>query len=293
MHGNKIDVPSLFSVNKNLSHSPVKTLMLTIMGVFLLSDCVMTKAQGDNLLYRVREVEDEVAKLQRVRHDMEVLMVGQVGGIIDRVARMEKQLVTFRESLSEGSTKNSELLLEIQNLRGELEIAQRQYQMLEQDQKSLLKNQSVKEAQTKVKVPSDREEHFALAKKYFSSAKFDKAVFLFDQFIKEYPNEKDLVGQSYYSLGEIYYKLAKEEKSTDEAEKFYKKSIISYQKVVELNGDTNLREESLYKIGLVLKAMGNKDDAASAFKEIISKYRNGKRVKEAKKHLVELDVKNK
>lgn len=297
MRGSKTGMPSLFFKQIRTLVQAITTPMRWFgMGVFLLPlfGCVMTKAQGDMLAHQVREMEDEMAKLQRVRHDMEVLLIGQVRDLIDRLAKLESQLAALRSSWSEGSLKNAELMSEIQNLRGQLEEAQHRYRNLEQDQQSLAKNQlALKEAQNKIRIPPLKEDHFALAKKYYLGGKFDEAIQLFEEFIKNYPSETDLCGQSYYLLGEIYRKLGDSEKTTAESEKLYKKSVIFYQKIIEQYSDSGLREESLYKIGLVLKTLGNKDGAQSAFKELLAKHADGKRVKEAKKQLAELAAKSK
>ena len=232
--------------------------LLMIAGVFFgASGCVMTRAQGDQLHIQVQNLEDEVAKLQRVRHDMEVLLLGQVRDLVDRMARFESQLRTLRESLTEDSSRSNELVAEIQTLRGELEQAQQHYKNLEAGQQSLVKNQqALKEAHNKIRIPPLKEDHFALAKKYYLGGQYDEAIYLFDQLVKSYPDEKELVGQSCYLLGEIYRKLGDGEKSPEEAEKNYKKSVVSYQKITEMYKDAILREEALFKMGGVFKADG-------------------------------------
>ncbi|HXW53215.1 MAG TPA: tetratricopeptide repeat protein [Myxococcota bacterium] len=295
MHGNKIDAPSLsWKATRNLKladahNAPVRLLAA---GVFLclFSGCFMTKAQGERLTHQMHNLEDEVAKLQSVRHDMEVLLVDQVKSLIDRIARLESQLTAFRTSLSEGSTRNSELVAELQNLRNELEIAQNRYRNLEQDQQSLVKNQmALKEAQNKIRVPPIKEDHFALGKKYFMAKKFDEAIFLFDQFVKDYPDEKDLTYQSHYYLGESNFKVAQGKEAEEEQERFYKKSVIAFQQVVEANTDNNMRVEALYKLGLACKNLGNTEGAVAAFKELLSKHKKSKRAAEAKSEVAKLE----
>ncbi len=297
MAGSKTDVLNLFWVKTNAIRACVKKIAPLVFftgGALLTPGCVMTKAQGDRLSSQVREIEDEMAKLQRVRHDMEVLLLGQVRDIVDRIARLESQLLALRESLTEGSSRNTDLVAELQNLRDELEQAQHLYRSLEQGQQSLARNQNaLQEAQNKIRVPPLKEDHFALAKKLYLAGKFDEAVFLFDQFLNTYPKEKDLGAQSSYLLGEIYRKLGDGEKSQTEAENLYKRSVVSYQKIVEAYEGSTLREEALYKIGLVLKSLGNKDGAKAAFNELLSKHANGKRVKEAKKQIADLDTRAK
>lgn len=274
-----------------LSSTPV--CLLAMGALFFANGCMMTKAQGEKLTYQMRELEDEVAKLQRVRHDMEVLLVGQVRDLVDRIARLESQLISLRASLTEGSSRNTEMVAEIQNLRGELEQAQYRFKNLEQNQQDLAKHRAtIKDAQN-IRIPPQKEEHFALAKKSYIGGKYDDAATLFEQFIKSYPDDKELVGQSYYSLGEIYRNLGAGGKSESETEKFYKKSVVSYQRVIEDHKESMLREEALFKIGSVLKAMGNKEGAIMAYKELLAQHSKGKRVQEAKKQLAELQKKSK
>lgn len=289
MRGEKIDVLKLSSKGNNVGVK--KTPVIFLAGVFLLltPGCVMTKAQGDRLSSQVREVEDEIAKLQRLRHDMEILLVGQVRDLVDRIAKLENHLSNLRQSLSEGSSRNMEMLAEIQDLRNALEQSENRYRNLEQDQQNLYKNQAaLKDAQNKTRIPPLKEDHFALAKKYFLANKFDEALLLFEHYIKDYPEEKE-AGDAHYFLGEIYSKLAVDA-SGEEADRQNKKAVIAYQKIIELHKgkDSSLREESLYKIGLVLKAINNKDAAKAAFKALITDHAKGKRVKEAKKQLAEL-----
>lgn len=290
MRMDKIDAPSLLS--KDSANSPKRApAVIFCAGVFLLlsSGCVMSKAQGDRLTHQVREVEDEIAKLQRVRHDMEILLVGQVRDLVDRIARLENQLSNLRQTLSEGSSRNMEMRAEIEELREALDQSQNRYRNLEIDQQSLLKNQAaLKEAQNKIRIPPLKEDHFALAKKYYLGGKFDEAVSLFEHYIKEYPDDKDS-GEAHYLLGEIWGKLATD-KSPEESDRLNKKAVIAYQKVIEMYKGKNsvLREESLYKIGLVLKAINNKEGAKAAFKALVTDHGGGKRVKEAKKQLAEL-----
>lgn len=257
-------------------------------GVFLVgSSCVMTKAHGNKLETRLETLENEIAKLQRVRHDMELLLSGQATDVVDRLARLERQLQTFRESLSEDKDLNKDIQEELQNLRSELVETKALYKNLAISQQSLIERQAAL-AQKKVQVPSNAKDHFATAKKYYTDGHYDSAIFLFDEYLKKYPNDKEMMGQSNYVLGEIYKKMGDDEKTPESKENKYKKSVVSYQKVIELNNDAVLREEALFNMGIVLKAMGNKEGAKAAFNELISKHKKSKKTDEAKALLSEL-----
>lgn len=293
-HGTKIDVQNLIfdKINKNKSLRVNTSAMGFFAGVFLIvgSGCVMTKAQGEQLTAEMRSMESEVAKLQRVNHDMKILL-GQVHDLFDRLAKLEGQLANFQESMHEGSSKNLELITELQNLRGQLEEAQYKYRNLEQDQKSLAQNQQVLKAETiKVKIPPLKEDHFALAKKLFAAGKYDDSMFLLEEFIKEYNTGKDKesIGQAYFLLGENNRKIAENKQTSDEVEKYNKSAVVYYQKIVELFQSSVLREEALFKIGTILKSMGNHDGAKAAFNELLSSNKASKRAHEAKKQLASL-----
>src|ERR1700688_3365883 len=257
MLGNKIDAHNLqLTTNNSLrTHwffNRAGRIFSTGLFLLLSSSCIMTRAQGEKISLRVDSLESEVAKLQRVRHDMEVLLSGKVKDLFDRLARLEEQLSTFRESLYQGSSDNKELMAEVQSLRGQLEEARHRYQSLELDQKSLAENQhALKKAQEKVMIPPLKADHFALAKKYYSANKFEDAIYLLDKFIKEYPDDNELAGQSNYFLGEIYMKMAASKNDESEGLKFYKKSALVFQELIENNKQSGLKEEALYKLGLV------------------------------------------
>lgn len=277
MHGKKIVGQKLGSKN-NL-------LILTLLSGFS-SSCVMTKAQGDVLVHRVLRLEAKSEKIQNDRHDMEVLLVGRISDIVDKVANLERQFIAFRSTLSEGAQKNSELVMEIKSLRNELEESAAKYEQLEKDQQELSKSQlALKKAQKKIQTPLLKKDHYALAKKYYLNGNLSEAESLLSDFIKRYPDDKELINQSYYLLGEVYRKLASASKSKDQATVYYKKSVINLEKIVQAYKKSVLKEEALFKMGLVLKAMGNNKGAKAAFSQLLVTNENSNRANEAKRYL--------
>lgn len=290
--GNKIVAQNLDkTLTKNTRYSYIKIPALFFAGIFLCLSpgCVMTRAEGDAISLRMREVEGEMAKLQRVRHEVQVLLSGHMKELVDRVARLENQISNMRDVLSEGTTKSAQLLSELEVLRGQLEDAQARFMTLEQDQKSLAQSHlALKQAQKRMPIPQTKKDHFAAAKKLYTDAKFDDALYLLDEFVKLYEKDKEFIGQVYYYAGDIYHKLADNEKEQDNKNKFYKKSVVSLQKIVEMNHAASLREEALYKMGIILKALGNTEASMAAFNELLTAHKNSKRAAQAKKQLAEL-----
>ena len=268
--------------------TPVRLVMP---GVFLLLSpaCVMTRAEGKALASQVRNMESEVAKLQRVRHDIEILMSGQVRDLFDRMSKLESQLTNLRDNLYESSNKNQELLAELGELKGQLEEAQFQYRNLENDQKALA--QRALKTQNHPAIPPLKKDHFDAAKKLQTAQQYDHAIYLFDEYIRNYQDDKESMGQAFFALGEIYNKLGETNNNQEESQKLYKKAIISYQKIIEQNQAAQLKEEALFKMGIILKALGNNEAAVAAFNELLSQNKNSKRALEAKKHLAILNNK--
>lgn len=286
MLGAKIDAQCL-SWDKTKNNSWFKIPARLLCAGFLISTCgcVMSRGEGERLAYQVRDLENEMAKMQRVRHDMEILLSGQKK-TIDRLGQLENQLSSLRESLVDGHSKSTELTAEIQNLRNEIEEAQYRYKVLEDEQKNLVKQKASK--QEKNKAPENRDEHFALAKKLFNDGKTDEAISMFEQFIQSYPKDNDLA-QANYFLAESYNKRASLDPASDDAFKYYKKAVIAYQEIVEKHAQSGLREEALFKLGQILKSMGNKEAAIAAFKELLLKHKGSKRAAEAKIQISELE----
>lgn len=251
--------------------------------------CLMTRSEGDRLFYKVSKLENEVAKLQSIRHDIETVFLIQMKDLIDRMAKFERQLATFRQSQVEDNDKSKELIEEIKTLRALLEESQRNYQELESAQENLLKNQhDLKEAQQKIRIPVLKEDHFAEAKKYFHAKRYDDALYLLEQFIKTYGQELTLIAEAHVLLGDVYDKQGELSASLDYKINYQKKAVVSYQKAIATTKDNALREEVLFKMGNMLKAMGNKEGALAAFEEILAKHKNTKRAQAIKKMLAEL-----
>lgn len=241
----------------------------------------MTKAQGDSLTGKMHDMEGEVAKLQRVRQDLEILLDGQVKDLFERVATFETQMSALKHAIAAEAEENSRLALEIQKLRGEMEESHNSSAVA---QYSASSSASINKSRI---IPDDQKEHFAHALKTLASGKHHDGIFLLEEYIKLYPSDTENVAKGQYELGETYRKLSETAANKDEKSRQLKRAVVSYQKIIEIKKSGDLREEALYKIGLSLKELGNTDGSKAALKELISLNKNGKRGKEAQKLLVE------
>jgi TolA-binding protein len=88
-----------------------------------------------------------------------------------------------------------------------------------------------------------------------------------------------------YWKAESYYNLAQTPGIDPKAkEKALKQAILAYQPVIE-NPKSGKQDGALFKAGLAFEQIGDKDDAAVFFDEVITKYPKSSLVPEAKKHL--------
>lgn len=103
-------------------------------------------------------------------------------------------------------------------------------------------------------------ELYAMAKKAFDKNDFDKARQGFQQFIKIFPQSKNADNAQFW-IGEIYYR-----------EKWYEKSILEYQKVIENYPQGNKVPASLLKQGFAFLNIGDKANARLILKELVKKF---------------------
>lgn len=277
------------ALDKNLI--AIKTLKkLSFLSVFLCSSCLMTRREGEGLRLRIEQMEGEMAKLQRVRHDLDILLSGKVVDIYERMARLENVLSTVQESLFSGSEDNQKLLNEIHSLKNQLEEGRKRYGDLQKDQETLAEAQAKLSAEkNKIAIPALKNDHFGLAKKLYLADRLDDASYLFEEFNKLYKNDKDLYSQSSYLLGEIYDKKSALYEDEQQKIHFKKKAVISLQKVIEITQNKSIKEESLFKLSLLLAHLGNKEGAKAALKGLLQENPKSKRASDAKKHLVSLE----
>jgi len=114
-------------------------------------------------------------------------------------------------------------------------------------------------------------ELYAGAKQAFDRKEFERAREGFEQLLKQYPQSKNADNAQFW-IGEIYY-----------SDKWYEKSILEYQKVIENYPQGNKVPASLLKQGLAFSNIGDKTNARLILKELINKYPKSNEAAIAKK----------
>jgi len=116
-------------------------------------------------------------------------------------------------------------------------------------------------------------ELYAASKRSFDRGEFEKAREGFQTLIKMYPKSNNADNAQFW-VGEIYYR-----------EKWYEKSILEYQKVIENYPRGNKVPASLLKQGLAFFNIGDKANARLILKELLKKFPTSNEAKIAKQKL--------
>lgn len=132
---------------------------------------------------------------------------------------------------------------------------------------------STKSVPTGDQAPISENELYAGAKQAFDRRDFEKAREGFEALLKQYPQSKNADNAQFW-IGEIYY-----------IDKWYEKSILEYQKVIENYPQGNKVPASLLKQGLAFSNIGDKANARLILKELISKYPKSNEAAIAKKKI--------
>ena len=126
---------------------------------------------------------------------------------------------------------------------------------------------------TQVEKPLTEVELYEKAYSSYQQGDFKNARKLFEEYIEKFPKGK-WIGQAYFWIGESYFK-----------EKKYEEAILSYQKLIELQGWHPLKPTAMFKQAQAFKALGDIEAYKILLKKVINQYPNSKEAEKAKKLL--------
>jgi len=128
-----------------------------------------------------------------------------------------------------------------------------------------------------IKAPVEKEqsekELYETAKQAFDNGDFEASRDGFEKFLKRY-SKSGQADNAQFWIGEIYYR-----------EKWYEKSILEYQKVVEKYPKGNKVPAALLKQGFAFLNLGDKANSRLILKELVRKYPGSKEAQIAGKKL--------
>lgn len=128
----------------------------------------------------------------------------------------------------------------------------------------------------KIKQELPEEEIYRMAKQAFDQGDSDAAREKFQELIRKFP-QSERADNAQFWIGEIYYR-----------EKWYEKSILEYQKVIENYPKGNKVPASLLKQGFAFLNLGDKSNSRLILEELIRKYPDSNEAKIAKDKLKDI-----
>ena len=254
-----------------------KALVLSLISAFLLlQGCFLTQTQALTLQTKIEKIEDEMSKMQSLKHDLEIFMNDQVKMLIEKVAYLDSQVSLFKTNLEEAIKEKEALVIELQKLTQETEINKQSYENLLQ---TSLKNET--------KYFKNAAEVLQESQSLIKEQKLVDAINLLEDFIKKYPHDEQ-INKLNHSLAKILTDFSKNELNQEKKALAEKIAVIIYKNLLQNNELP--KEDLLYDLGFLLKDMKNYAAAIGIFKEL-SQNKTTAKTKEALKQIAELEKK--
>ena len=290
----------------SLSDMMKRSISVVSLGFLLLSACVTTKEEGQQMRSDLRAVEQDLAvsRLEQKRKEeaLEQRLVETEARMAKVSAALEKANQSTRKADADVYIKMDELVSKVRRMSGQLEEIDHRIGLLEQAQNtsaqaavaentahSTAENVSAQPknadpAQTQKneqqgdlatdKLPADKRALYDLAKKSYDDKKFEQAREQFKVFLKRFPDDALLSDNAMFWTAESYYQQGT-----------FDKAILSYQKVINKYPKSDKLDAALYKIGRAFESLGLKEDAMLFYQDLVSKFPKSRLLRDAKKRI--------
>jgi tol-pal system protein YbgF len=131
----------------------------------------------------------------------------------------------------------------------------------------------------KMPAQSDRVSRYDAAYNSFKEKKYKESRDKFEQFIKEFPNDK-LAPNAYFWIAETYY-----------SEKDFEGAILSYESLLKKYPQSEKAPAALLKQGLSFSEIGDRKTAKVILEQLVERFPKSREAESAKKSLEKLDTK--
>ena len=194
----------------------------------------------------------------------------------------EEQDKEFTDRLNNLFTQVQALQLRIKEIEKKLGITPKvvsnetavvSNETISSNETAILSTNATNATVTQVEKPLTEVELYEKAYSSYQQGDFKNARKLFEEYIEKFPKGK-WIGQAYFWIGESYFK-----------EKKYEEAILSYQKLIELQGWHPLKPTAMFKQAQAFKALGDIEAYKILLKKVINQYPNSKEAEKAKKLL--------
>jgi tol-pal system protein YbgF len=221
-----------------------------------------TREKIDQMAVQVEQLKTEVMLLQRQVTSMQETFNKTNGEIRTLIVQMSDNISAIRLAQSSVSSSSNDTVTQVSAMGERLTATNQRLERLSEQFAQLKKliedvpNRPVIERIT----PGNAEQLFAAAYGDYSRGNYELALSEFRQYVEIYPGS-ELADNAQYWIGEILY----EQKKLPEA-------VIEFDRVAIVSPNGDKTPVALYKRGMVLLELGNKDQAVAQFQIVMKNY---------------------
>lgn len=216
----------------------------------------------DRVAVQVEEMKTELTLLQRQVQTMQDTLSKSSGEMSTLISQMSDNISAIRRAQSAVSTNTSEATTQVTAIGERLSATNQRLERLSEQFARLSKliEDLPKQPVMAQLTPGNPEQLFAAAYADYSRGNFDLALSEFRQYVETYPSS-ELADNAQYWIGEILY-----------AQRKFPESVVEFEKVGVLNPKGDKTATALYKRGLVLLEMNNKDEGVAQLLAVVKNY---------------------
>lgn len=221
-----------------------------------------TRDKIDHMSITVEELKTEVMVLERQVASMQDTFNKTNGQISTLITQMSDNITTIRNAQSSVSNSSADALTQVTAMGERLTATNQRLERLSEQFAQLKKliEDIPKQPVISNITPGNAEQLFAAAYGDYSRGNNDLALSEFKQYVETYPSS-ELADNAQFWIAEILY-----------AQKKLPEAAYEYEKVAIVSPNGDKVPAALYKRGLVLLEMGNKDQAILQFQTVMKNY---------------------
>lgn len=228
------------------------------------------------ILADIEETRKEVANLQGKIDEMTFQQEGEKKSLIKTLEDLKTRIDTLELKIKELEKSSIEKSSnQTSNSHGLTQTTPHTEKTFPSKEEELQKSEN-KNATLSTKETIKEEDLYQMAYSLYSKGDFKGARKVWEDYLKSFPKGK-WVGQSYFYIGETYFK-----------EKDYESAILSYQKLIEIPGPNPFKPKAMLRQAESFLALKDKKAAQILYKKIIQSYPGTPEAKEAEKKLKEI-----
>jgi tol-pal system protein YbgF len=205
----------------------------------------------DRMATQVEDLKTELVLLQRQTQSMQDTFNKTMGELNTLIVQMSDNISTIRRATESVSTRGGDVVSQVSSMGERLTATNERMERLSEQFAQLKKliedipNQPTLRQIT----PGNAEQLFAAAYSDFSRGNYPLALQEFKDYVETYPGS-EMADNAQYWIGEIFY-----------AQKKLPEAVAAFEKVKIVNPSGDKTAPALYKRGMVLIDMGQREEA--------------------------------